>query len=245
MAWKSTRNFNYLHERLGTRSFVNLFTREIRKISFVVHFIRRTHPSRSGIVLRSPPFPFSPFLYPVRNIIRYEVFVIPIQLLSSRRFATSMSVPLCSRVHCGFRFFRCYRPFSALSAVGYRLWIFPDGKRCRASVLRVEVNWKYIFQCECCKLENDDAIPSTLPDLSIIYKLHLESRKLINMYDWLQVTIRSCLCLQVNHGYTYGHVRVPPFRDFNRCTPSDSRDHPFANRPPKGRERVVLFFPGH
>ncbi|KAF3427144.1 hypothetical protein E2986_02465 [Frieseomelitta varia] len=41
--------------------------------------------------------------------------------------------------------------------------------------------------CECCKLENDDAIPSTLPDLSIIYKLHLESRKLINMYDWLQL----------------------------------------------------------
>ncbi|XP_076656484.1 origin recognition complex subunit 3 isoform X2 [Halictus rubicundus] len=42
------------------------------------------------------------------------------------------------------------------------------------------------LNCECCKLENDDAIPSSLPDLSIIYKLHLESRKLINMYDWLQ-----------------------------------------------------------
>ena len=42
------------------------------------------------------------------------------------------------------------------------------------------------LDCGCCKLENDDAIPSTLPDLSIIYKLHLESRKLINMYDWLQ-----------------------------------------------------------
>ncbi|KOC66063.1 Origin recognition complex subunit 3, partial [Habropoda laboriosa] len=42
------------------------------------------------------------------------------------------------------------------------------------------------LNCECCKLVNDDAILSTLPDLSIIYKLHLESRKLINMYDWLQ-----------------------------------------------------------
>ncbi|XP_076222484.1 origin recognition complex subunit 3 isoform X2 [Nomia melanderi] len=42
------------------------------------------------------------------------------------------------------------------------------------------------LNCKCCKLENDDAISSTLPDLSIIYKLHLESRKLINMYDWLQ-----------------------------------------------------------
>lgn len=54
---------------------------------------------------------------------------------------------------------------------------------------RDAVNWKCIFQCDCCKLENDDDIPRTLPDLSIIYKLHLESRKLINMYDWLQVTI--------------------------------------------------------
>ncbi|XP_018394977.1 PREDICTED: origin recognition complex subunit 3 [Cyphomyrmex costatus] len=45
------------------------------------------------------------------------------------------------------------------------------------------------LDCDCCKLENDDDIPRTLPDLSIIYKLHLESRKLINMYDWLQVTI--------------------------------------------------------
>ncbi|CAL7940147.1 unnamed protein product [Xylocopa violacea] len=42
------------------------------------------------------------------------------------------------------------------------------------------------LNCECCKLENDDAIPSTLPDLGIIYKLHLESKKLINMHDWLQ-----------------------------------------------------------
>ncbi|XP_071646332.1 origin recognition complex subunit 3 [Temnothorax longispinosus] len=42
------------------------------------------------------------------------------------------------------------------------------------------------LDCDCCKLENDDDIPHTLPDLSIIYKLHLESRKLINMYDWLQ-----------------------------------------------------------
>ncbi|KYN08512.1 Origin recognition complex subunit 3 [Cyphomyrmex costatus] len=51
---------------------------------------------------------------------------------------------------------------------------------------RGTVNWRCIFQCDCCKLENDDDIPRTLPDLSIIYKLHLESRKLINMYDWLQ-----------------------------------------------------------
>ncbi|GAB1859503.1 Origin recognition complex subunit 3 [Camponotus japonicus] len=45
------------------------------------------------------------------------------------------------------------------------------------------------LDCDCCKLENDDDIPRTLPDLSIIYKLHLESRKLINMYDWLQAFV--------------------------------------------------------
>ncbi|XP_057339498.1 origin recognition complex subunit 3 [Microplitis mediator] len=42
------------------------------------------------------------------------------------------------------------------------------------------------LNCDCCKLETDQTIQPTLPDLSIIYKLHLESRKLINMYDWLQ-----------------------------------------------------------
>uniref|UniRef100_A0A0C9RZS3 Origin recognition complex subunit 3 n=1 Tax=Fopius arisanus TaxID=64838 RepID=A0A0C9RZS3_9HYME len=42
------------------------------------------------------------------------------------------------------------------------------------------------LNCGCCKLENEETIQQTLPDTSIIYKLHLESRKLINMYDWLQ-----------------------------------------------------------
>lgn len=78
-------------------------------------------------------------------------------------------------------------------------------------------NWKCIFQCDCCKLENDDDIPRTLPDLSIIYKLHLESRKLINMYDWLQVTIPA-------RAHVYRLIPVTltvtnpdrPSRDFNR-----------------------------
>nr|XP_003701279.1 PREDICTED: origin recognition complex subunit 3 isoform X1 [Megachile rotundata] len=45
------------------------------------------------------------------------------------------------------------------------------------------------LNCSCCKLENDDAILPTMPDLSIIYKLHLESGKLMNMYDWLQAYV--------------------------------------------------------
>ncbi|XP_076379129.1 origin recognition complex subunit 3 isoform X3 [Megalopta genalis] len=56
----------------------------------------------------------------------------------------------------------------------------------RAAVHTGLNNPQVYLNCKCCKLETEDAIPSSLPDLSIIYKLHLESRKLINMYDWLQ-----------------------------------------------------------
>ncbi|PSN46610.1 Origin recognition complex subunit 3 [Blattella germanica] len=41
----------------------------------------------------------------------------------------------------------------------------------------------FYLQCECCK---SDAIVPSLPDICILYKLHLECGKLINMYDWLQ-----------------------------------------------------------
>lgn len=44
------------------------------------------------------------------------------------------------------------------------------------------------LQCDCCELEFTDQILKTMPDISIVYKLHLESRfDQINMYDWLQV----------------------------------------------------------
>ncbi|XP_047365603.1 origin recognition complex subunit 3 isoform X3 [Vespa velutina] len=64
------------------------------------------------------------------------------------------------------------------------------------------------LQCDCCKLENEDAIPATLPDLSIIYKLHLESRKLINMYDWLQVMILSSARVYrlISHTFMVTHM---------------------------------------
>ncbi|XP_015431243.1 PREDICTED: origin recognition complex subunit 3 [Dufourea novaeangliae] len=64
------------------------------------------------------------------------------------------------------------------------------------------------MNCECCKLENDDAIPPTLPDLSIIYKLHLESRKLINMYDWLQL---HTSCLNNSHVFPREFYRAPRY----------------------------------
>jgi len=37
----------------------------------------------------------------------------------------------------------------------------------------------------------DDGISAALPDLCIVYKLHLECGKLINLYDWMQVCLQS------------------------------------------------------
>lgn len=44
---------------------------------------------------------------------------------------------------------------------------------------------KYL-QCKCCKLENSLATIPTLPDISIVYKWHLECGAMINLFDWLQ-----------------------------------------------------------
>lgn len=44
---------------------------------------------------------------------------------------------------------------------------------------------KYLH-CKCCKLENPTALTATLPDISIVYKLHLECGAMINLFDWLQ-----------------------------------------------------------
>lgn len=43
-----------------------------------------------------------------------------------------------------------------------------------------------LFQCKCCESPSQEMILPTFPDLSIVYKLHLECGKLINLYDWLQ-----------------------------------------------------------
>ncbi|XP_008202890.1 origin recognition complex subunit 3 [Nasonia vitripennis] len=46
----------------------------------------------------------------------------------------------------------------------------------------------YLYlKCDCCSAEGE--ILQTHPDISILYKCHLESRKMINMYDWLQTFV--------------------------------------------------------
>ncbi|XP_075227205.1 origin recognition complex subunit 3 isoform X3 [Lycorma delicatula] len=56
----------------------------------------------------------------------------------------------------------------------------------RAAVHTALNNPHHYLQCDCCKLTNDGEILSTMPDICIAYKLHLESGSLINMFDWLQ-----------------------------------------------------------
>ncbi|KAK3914880.1 Origin recognition complex subunit 3 [Frankliniella fusca] len=56
----------------------------------------------------------------------------------------------------------------------------------RQALLRGLRDPHFYLDCNCCKLSDLGDILPTLPDVSIVYKLHLESGKLINMFDWMQ-----------------------------------------------------------
>lgn len=43
------------------------------------------------------------------------------------------------------------------------------------------------LECSCCTLTNSAQMVATLPDLTIVYKLHKECGRMINLYDLLQV----------------------------------------------------------
>uniref|UniRef100_T1HZ16 Origin recognition complex subunit 3 n=1 Tax=Rhodnius prolixus TaxID=13249 RepID=T1HZ16_RHOPR len=58
--------------------------------------------------------------------------------------------------------------------------------RIRAPIHVALNNPHHYLQCVCCKMNSEDQILPTMPDICIAYKLHLESGCLINMYDWLQ-----------------------------------------------------------
>ncbi|CAG2213757.1 ORC3 [Mytilus edulis] len=46
----------------------------------------------------------------------------------------------------------------------------------------------HYLQCKCCEME-PGIISSMMPDLCIVYKLHLECTQLINLFDWLQAFV--------------------------------------------------------
>ncbi|KAF8793115.1 Origin recognition complex subunit 3 like protein [Argiope bruennichi] len=50
-------------------------------------------------------------------------------------------------------------------------------------------NPHYYLQCKCCEITSPDEVRPTMPEISILYKLHLQSGKLINLYDWLEPCI--------------------------------------------------------
>lgn len=46
---------------------------------------------------------------------------------------------------------------------------------------------KYL-SCSCCQCDAESILPS-MPDICIVYKLHLECGTLVNLYDWLQAFV--------------------------------------------------------
>ncbi|XP_068630803.1 origin recognition complex subunit 3 [Battus philenor] len=44
----------------------------------------------------------------------------------------------------------------------------------------------HYLQCHCCRLPSLDSAVDSLPDVCLVYKLHRECGKHINLYDWLQ-----------------------------------------------------------
>lgn len=62
----------------------------------------------------------------------------------------------------------------------------------RAALHTALNNPHFYMQCKCCELQDQSLLMGTMPDLSIVYKLHLECGRMINLFDWLQA-FRSVL----------------------------------------------------
>lgn len=84
------------------------------------------------------------------------------------------------------------KPLSKAPAL-YELFVFSDiaGVKKnivgapRAALHMALNNPQFYLECECCDLESGPLV-STLPDISVAYKLHLECGRMINLFDWLQ-----------------------------------------------------------
>ena len=76
----------------------------------------------------------------------------------------------------------------------HELFVFTDISTVRRNIigapraaLHMALNNPHFYlQCKCCGLKEHSQLLTTLPDISIIYKLHLECGRMINLYDWLQ-----------------------------------------------------------
>ncbi|RUS85590.1 hypothetical protein EGW08_006673 [Elysia chlorotica] len=73
--------------------------------------------------------------------------------------------------------------FNDLSTVKEQIKAAP-----RCSTQRALVQPGKYLNCVCCQCDQESIVP-TMPDLCIVYKLHLECGSLVNLYDWLQAFV--------------------------------------------------------
>ncbi|KAG4080614.1 hypothetical protein HA402_006215 [Bradysia odoriphaga] len=84
-------------------------------------------------------------------------------------------------------------PFNKGPAL-HELFVFDDVRSVRQHIMgapRAVIhnalqNPHIYLQCSCCTLDDPAQILPSLPDVSIAFKLHLESGQMINLFDWLQ-----------------------------------------------------------
>lgn len=85
------------------------------------------------------------------------------------------------------------RPIQAAPAFS-EFFVFGDQKAVRNQIIGAPRGVLYnalhnpqrILHCVCCVQAESGPIIPTCPDTSIAYRLHLESNKFLNLYDWLQ-----------------------------------------------------------
>ncbi|KAF2361440.1 hypothetical protein FHG87_007809 [Trinorchestia longiramus] len=70
----------------------------------------------------------------------------------------------------------------------------------RSAITKALTDPGYFLECECCA-DTKDCLSPSLPDISIVYRLHLECGRLINLYDWLQA---FCACVEKRHDRSIG-----------------------------------------
>ncbi|XP_038078815.1 origin recognition complex subunit 3-like [Patiria miniata] len=78
----------------------------------------------------------------------------------------------------------------------------------RAAIQTALNNPYHYLQSESCKAEAGGVL-STMPDVCIAYKLHMECGRLINLYDWLQAFITVVTGEQDEDGSSHGNSKKP------------------------------------